>query len=286
MGMGGAVPGPANLNLPDPNQRQGEYVEVNGARIFYQITGQGAPMMLLHGYPLSGALFYRVRDELSRRYQIITLDHRGYGKSTAPSVPDTIAVYAQDALDVMSRLNVPQAIIGGMSMGGPITLEMYKRAPERFRAMMLIDTIAAPAKPPEAGLWRGVAELVRQEGVAALPPVLLKDMLSGDTRVHQPALAEYLTQIVKASSADAAIGGAIALATRPDYTGLLPRIQVPTLVYVGVEDTIYPVTIAQMMDQAIPTSTLAMIPGAAHAAILEAPERSASEILRWADGLA
>jgi pimeloyl-ACP methyl ester carboxylesterase len=182
----------------------------------------------------------------------------------------------------MSRLDLPPAIIGGMSMGGPIVFEMYQRAPERFRAMMLIDTIAAAAKPPEAGLWRGVAELVRQEGVGALPPVLLKDMLSGDTRVHQPAMEDYLTQIIKAASADAAIGGAQALATRPDYTSLLSRIQVPTLVYVGVEDTIYPVAISKMMNQAIPNSTLEMIPGAAHAAIFEAPERSAEAILRWA----
>jgi hypothetical protein len=95
--MGGAgVPGPANVSLPDPNQRQGEYVEVNGARIFYQMTGQGEPMLLLHGYPLSGALFSRVRDELARRFRVITLDHRGYGMSRAPGVPDSIATYAQD----------------------------------------------------------------------------------------------------------------------------------------------------------------------------------------------
>ena len=271
--------------LPSPTDRQGEFVEVNGANIFYQSVGSGEPMVLLHGYPLSGALFVRVRDDLARRYRVITLDHRGYGMSMAPGVPDTIAVYAQDALDVMTAIGVEQAIIGGMSMGGPIVFEMYQRAPARFRGMMLIDTIAAPAPPAEAGLWRGVAEMIRQEGVDSLPAFLIKDMLSGDTRVNQPELVNFLSAVINQASMDAAIGGTEALSTRPDFRPLLPQIQVPTLVYVGVEDTIYPVTIAQMMAEAIPNSTLVTIPGAAHAAIFEAPERSVRAILNWAAGI-
>ena len=103
-------------------------------RIFYQSTGQGEPMTLLHAYPLWGTLFSRVRGEFSRRSRVMTLDQRGYGMSEAPEVPgSSIAVYAQDSLDVMRQLNVPQAIIGGMFMGGPIVFEMYQRAPERFR---------------------------------------------------------------------------------------------------------------------------------------------------------
>ena len=274
------------VTLPSPTERQGEFAEVNGARIFYQVAGEGEPMLLLHGYPLSGALFVRVRDELARRYRVITLDHRGYGMSTAPGVPDTIAVYAQDALDVLTAIGVEQAIVGGMSMGGPITFEMYQRAPERFRGMMLIDTIAAPAGPAEAGLWNGVAEMAQQEGVDSLPAFLIKDMLSGDTRVQQPDLVGFLTAVINQASLDAAVGGARALATRPDFRPLLPQIQVPTLVYVGVEDTIYPVAIAQMMADAIPDSTLVTIPGAAHAAIFEAPERSVRAILNWAGGIA
>lgn len=285
--MAGTLPDPTQpVSLGDPNARSGQYVSVNGARIFHSVTGSGTPMLLLHGYPLSGALFSRVRDALSQRYRVITVDHRGYGNSEAPGVPDDVALHARDALAVMDQLDVPTAIVGGMSMGGPITFSMYQMAPERFRGMMLIDTIAAPAGPPEAGLWRGVAELVRMKGVDALPPVLIKDMLSGDTRVKQPEVVSYLEQVIKAASTDAAIGGAQALATRPDFQPLLSQIRVPTLVYVGVEDTLYPVAIAKAMADAIPSATLEMIPGAAHAAIFEAPEPSSQAILRWADGIA
>lgn len=259
---------------------------MNGARIFYQTAGEGEPMLLLHGYPLSGALFSRNRDALAERYRVITLDHRGYGMSEAPYVPNEIAVYAQDALAVMDELGVGQAIIGGHSMGGPIAFEMYQRAPDRFRGMILIDTIAAPASTIEAALWRGFADEARQNGIGSTyVNFLMKNMHSGDTRVNQPELVDHLTGVIMAASVDAAIGGAQALATRPDYTALLGQIRVPTLVYVGVEDTVYPVAISQMMSQAIPTAELATIPDAAHAAIFEAPERSNQAILDWAAGI-
>lgn len=273
---------PSVASLPAPADRQGSYAEVNGARIFYQVSGQGQPMLLLHGYPLSGALFARNRDALSQHFKVITVDHRGYGKSTAPGVPDSADIYAKDALDVLTQLGIQQAIIGGHSMGGPITFAMYRMAPERFRGMMLIDTIAAAASPIEAGLWNGFATQTREKGVASLVDALIKDMLSGDTRTHHMDQVNYLGAVVKECSADSAIGGAKALANRPDATSLLPQIKVPTLVYVGVEDSIYPVQIAKMMKDAIPNSTLVTIPGAAHAAVFEAPQPTNQAIIDWA----
>lgn len=277
----------SDLGLPEPGAREGDYLETSdGARVFYEVSGEGDAMLLLHGYPLSGALFARNRDALAEQYQVITVDHRGYGLSEAPAVPDDVALYASDALAVLDELGVQQAIIGGHSMGGPITFEMYKTDPDRFRAMMLIDTIAAPANDIEAALWQGFADEAQQNGISmAYIDSLIKDMLSGETRVNQPEQAAYLTQVVKQVSVDGAVGGAMVLANRPDNTELLAQISVPTLVYVGVEDSIYPVSISQMMADTIPDSTLVTIPGAAHAAIFEAPDESSQAILDWASGL-
>lgn len=273
-------------DLGKPADRQGEFVDVNDARIFYQESGEGQPMLLIHGYPLSGALFARNREALAEQYRVITIDQRGYGQSEAPAVPDTIETYAQDALAVLDALNIDQAIIGGHSMGGPITLEMYKQAPDRFLGMILIDTIAAPASPIEAGLWRGFGTYLKANGIDdGYVNALLKNMLTGTTRLNQPELVSFLTAVVQASSQDAAIGGAKALATRPDYTSLLGQIEVPTLVFVGVDDPLYPFELSQMMQQAIPNASLAMIPAAAHAAIFEAPDASNRAILEWANGI-
>lgn len=265
-----------------PAAPEGELARPDGARIHYQVSGDGQPILLIHGYPLSGELFAKNRDALEDRFKVVTIDQRGYGRSKAPGPDATIQTYAQDALAVMDELGLDKAIIGGMSMGGPVALEMYRRAPERFAGLILIDTTAKPANAAEAGLWNGVAELVGKEGVAALPPVLIKDMLTGQTRLQDAPVVGTMETMVKQASKDAAIAGAKALANRPDSQATLATIQVPTLVIVGIEDTIYPIKMAQAMQKAIPGSKLALIDAAEHAAVIENPEQVNQAILDWA----
>ncbi|WP_299654469.1 alpha/beta hydrolase [uncultured Jannaschia sp.] len=269
--------------LQAPSDRVGEYYEAaDGARLFYEVAGDGPPMVLLHGYPLSGALFARVRDALDEDYTVLTVDHRGYGQSEAPETPEDIALYAEDALAVMDQVGFETAIIGGMSMGGPITLSMYETAPDRFDGMILIDTIAAAATPAEAGLWQGTADVARDQGKEPIIPTLIPDMLTGDTRLNEPAIVDYLTAVMESSSVEAFIGGAVALAERPDFTDLLSDIDVPTLVVVGLEDSLYPIATAREMVEAIPDADLAIVPGGSHAAVFEAAGSVGSAIMDWA----
>ncbi|WP_216326971.1 alpha/beta fold hydrolase [Deinococcus aestuarii] len=264
-------------------QQSGD-LDINGARIHYVSQGSGTPMLLLHGYPLSGELFSRNRDALAAAgYRVITIDHRGYGRSTAPAdAPGSLETYAQDALAVMDRLNVPKAIIGGMSMGGPIAFEMYRRAPDRFLGLILIDTIANPASIVEQNLWKGMAQKASTYGPQSLAPELLKDMLTGETRVRRMADAMFLTNIVGQASVAADVAGANVLATRPDSIPTLKTIRVPTLIIEGLEDTVYPPEFSLKMQQNIAGSKLVIIPGAAHAAIFEKADAANRAILDWA----
>lgn len=269
-------------DLQAPEARIGETAEIDGATIFYEVAGDGPALMLLHGYPLSGALFARVRDELDDDFTVVTLDHRGYGLSRAPDVPSDVATYAQDALALMDRLGIDQAAIGGMSMGGPIVLEMYARAPERFSSMILIDTIASAASPAEAGIWRGVQTMVERGGVEAIVPFLMPQMLTGETRMNEPEQAEYLTRVMKGATKDAAMGGAIALESRPDLSNVLETIEVPTLVLVGRADPVYAYEVSLKMVETIgDAAEAAIVPGASHAAIFERPVASAEAIRRF-----
>ncbi len=279
------LPVPDISALPTPSERVGEYVEVNGARIFYQAAGDGPAMLLLHGYPLSGAMFGRVREALEKNWTVITLDHRGYGLSDAPDMPNSIEVYAKDAIEVLDHLGIEQAAIGGMSMGGPITLSMYQMAPERFSGMILIDTTAGSAGPPEAGLWRGIETVIAKNGLAPIIPALIPDMLTGETRLTDPAYGDYLTEIMQGTSVAAGRGGAIALAERPDFTELLGQIKVPVLVMVGIEDALYAVHVSRDMANAIPNSSLAILPGGSHAAVFEAAGNAAAAIQHWGETL-
>ena len=275
------------LGLPEPEAREGRTVAVDGADIFVQESGEGDAVLLLHGYPLSGALFERVRDVLDDTHRVVTVDHRGYGNSTTPGVVEGVETYASDALAVMAELGIEEAVIGGMSMGGPILFEMYRQDPDVFRAAILIDTNHEPAGAIEAGIWEGAERALEENGaVAAIIPFLMPNMLTGETRLETaPAQADYLTKAMEQASLDGALGGAKVLAERPDSTETLRGMDIPVLVLVGQEDTVYPVAISQAMADAAPQGEIVVIPGASHAAVFERPDAAAAAMLEFVDGL-
>ncbi len=258
-------------------------VRVNGATIAYRVEGHGPAMMLVHGYPLSGELFAKNRAALSRRYTVVTPDLRGFGSSTTPDADGSVQIYAKDMLGVMDHLKIKKAIIGGMSMGGPVVLEMYREAPGRFRGLILIDSTTSPASPVEQGEWPGFGKLAEQKGTAAMVPLLMPNMLTAETRAADMPLVQFLGRIVKRGSVKAAVGGGKTLATRPDSRST--KIGVPVLILEGMDDPLYPVEMAKKMHQDIKGSHLAIIPGAAHAAIIEKPQACDQAILAWAGGL-
>ena len=271
----------ASAAAPASAQTSGS-VQVNGATIAYRVQGHGPAMMLVHGYPLSGELFAKNRAALSLRYTVVTPDLRGFGNSTTPDSRGSVGIYAKDMLGVMDHLHIRKAIIGGMSMGGPVALEMYREAPQRFRGLILIDSTSSPAAIVEQGEWPAFGRQAQQKGVASMIPILMPQMLTGPTRMANPALVKFIGGIVKKGSVNAAIGGGSTLANRPDSRPTLAHINVPVLIIVGIDDPIYPVEMQKMMKASAYGSKLAVIPGAAHAAIIEKPEACNQAILGWA----
>ena len=247
-------------------------VQVGDASIAYRVQGHGPALMLIHGFPLSGELFAKNRAVLARRYTVVTPDLRGFGNSTTPDSKGGVALYAKDMLAVMDHLNVKRAVIGGMSMGGPVVLEMYREAPQRFRGMILIDSTSSPANFVEQAQWPGFGVQANEKGVASMIPVLMPQMLTTATRTANPALVSFIGGIVKKGSVNAAIAGGSTLANRPDSRPTLAHITIPVLFLVGSDDPIYPVEMNKKMYQDTPGSRLTIIPGAAHAAIIEKPE--------------
>ena len=275
----------AVLGLPAHSasaQAKSGSVQVGSATIAYRVQGHGPAMMLVHGYPLSGELFSRNRAVLARRYTVVTPDLRGFGSSTTPDTKGGVELYAKDMLAVMDHLSIKRAIIGGMSMGGPVVLEMYREAPQRFRGMVLIDSTSFPANDVEKAQWPGFGKQARDKGVASMIPVLMPQMLTTKTRTGDPALVKYIGGIVKKGSANAAVGGGDTLASRPDSRPTLAHVKVPVLFLVGSDDPIYPVEMNQKMHQDTPGSRLVVVPGAAHAAIIEKPEACNRAIEAWA----
>ncbi len=157
-------PPPTVAEATSADQRQGQYVDANGAHLFYQVSGTGTPLLLIHGFPLSGQLFQGQLAGLTQHFQVITPDLRGFGKSPTPDDQGSIALYARDMLGLMNQLGIRKAIIGGHSMGGQITLQMYRQAPERFLGMILIDTNAMGATIEEQAQWPAFGVQARAAG--------------------------------------------------------------------------------------------------------------------------
>lgn len=263
------------------------YVTINGNEFFYRDSGEGTPIILIHGWPLSSSLFDDNIPALAEEYRVIAPDLRGFSNSEMSGTPSEIRVedYAQDVLALMDELEIEQAVIGGMSMGGPIVFAMHEQAPERFLGMLLINTIAANPFPQEEQLWLGWAENIEQNGVGVIPDQAMGDMLTGQTRMDNPGLVNHLSSMMENASDEGAIAGAYALANRSDFQPMLADITVPALIIVGLEDAIYPFEISQDMQENITDSELNILDGASHAAIIEAPEDANEAILNWMESM-
>ncbi len=264
-----------HVNAQFPRTR-GFFENINGATIYYTITGRypfirsfDNPIVLIHGYPLNGDLFEQQRRVLSLTNTVITVDLRGYGRSVAPDDQGSIDLYATDVLTLLDRLNIQQAIIGGHSMGGAVVLQMYQRAPNRFRGMILNDAAAFPPPTIEQFLWRGYQQQSSEMGAASLVPILLPEFLTGRIRNERPELVAEVTNLILAASVNGLVGGAKALETRPDFRPLFPTISVPTLILYGEEDSLTPMEQAKMLNAMIPNSELAIVRGATHGVIRE-----------------
>lgn len=274
---------PTHQQAVAADTRQGSFFNDAGTEIFYQVTGTGTPLVLIHGYPLSGALFMYQQARLATRFQVITLDLPGFGKSSASSGSASTVYYARTVLALMNHLGIQKAVIGGHSMGGFITEELYREAPARFAGMILIDTAAMAASTVERAEWIGYGIQATEQGVPSILPNIIPSLLTGETRLYNLPVTTAIEDIIAEASVNGAQGGAETLTLRPDYTALLPTIKVPTLILEGIDDTVYAVPIAQQLHAAIPGSTLALLPNGAHVAIFERPDESDSAITAWAN---
>ncbi len=276
------LPIPTAAQAQQADTRQGSFVVLNGAKIFYQMSGQGTPLLLIHGFPLSGELFQGQLSGLSSQFQVITPDLRGFGKSTTPNAQGSIVTYAHDIIALMDHLGIKKAIIGGHSMGGQVTLELYREAPERFLGMILIDTNAMPASIVEQAEFPAFGAQAASLGVPSIVSTITPQMLTGLERLLVPTATTEMMDILAEGSVAGVQGGGQALATRADYTAELPGIAVPTLVLVGLDDPIYALEISEMLHAAIPSSSLGIIPEAEHASIYQQPDYANFLIRQWA----
>ncbi|MBL8765140.1 MAG: alpha/beta hydrolase [Phycisphaerae bacterium] len=260
------------------------FVTVEGASLHMEVRGpdDAPPVLFVHGYPLTHAMWTRVVGLLPGRCRCLTPDLRGLGQSQ-PSARAGIGRHADDlaALLDAARATRPVVLVG-LSMGVVIAFEFFRRHRARLRALVLANGRATPETAEGARKRRDTAELVRRRG-SRVAADLMTPMVLG--RSAGPALRAELHAMMSSSSTVGVAAGALALAERPDSTPTLAAIDVPTLLIAGDEDAVTPPAMMRDMAERIPGSTLVRIPGAGHVTPMEAPGSFATALEHFLAGL-
>ena len=248
-------------------------------------AGSGLPLVLLHAFPLSSAMWLEQRELLGPHCRVITPDQRGFGGSELGDDEPSLGECADDVLALLDALSLDRVVLGGLSMGGYVAMELLRRAPERVSALLLADTKAS-ADAPEAREGRlRTAEAVERDGTDSLAETMLPVLLGATTLQTRAAVAGRVRGLVAAAPAPAVAWASRAMAARPDSFEVLRATDVPSLVVVGDEDALSPVAQAQEMADALPQGRLAVVPGAGHLSAVEDPPAFASAVRDWLAGL-
>src|SRR5713101_6688836 len=253
----------------------------DGVSLHYLDEGQGAPVLLLHGFPLNGESFRPQIDALSPRYRLLVPDHRGFGRSgLAPGQEVTeMSRIARDALALLDHLRIPAAVIGGLSMGGYATMALLRHDPGRVRGLVLADTRAteddAAGKKRREELARATLERGSQVLVEAFLPLLLSANAA-------PALRNQVGEMIAKCPPLGAAAALRGMAARGDSQDILARYAGPALILVGEKDALTPVENSSQMLKLMSGARLIVIPGAGHLSNMEAPDafnRSLDDLL-------
>jgi pimeloyl-ACP methyl ester carboxylesterase len=233
----------------------------------------GLPLVLVHGFPHDRGIWRAQReavDDVLAGVRLLLPDLPGFGHS-APLPAPAMDAFADAVVAVLDHARVDRAVVGGLSMGGYVAFALWRRHPDRVRALVLCDTRAGADSEATREKRRALAATARTDGAGAVAAAQLPGQLGRTTRTHAPHLVDEVEQLLRRASVPAITGALDAMMARPDSTDTITTITVPTLVVVGDEDVVTPVDEARTMAALIPSSRLVVVDGAGHLAPLEQP---------------
>ena len=249
-------------------------IDRDGVKIYYEVHGRGPTLLLTHGYSSTSAMWKGQIEALSKHHRLLLWDMRGHGQSDYPDDPAAYseALTVADMAALLDAIGAGTAIVGGLSLGGYMSLAFYRTHPDRTRALLIIDTGPGFKKEDAREAWNKRAhetgDRFEREGLA----VLKSGSRERSTVSHRDA----------SGLARAARG----MLTQRDARVIesLPDIKVPSLVVVGADDTPF-LAASDYMATKIPGANKAVIPAAGHAVNIDQPQAFIDAVLPFLDGL-
>ena len=242
---------------------------VNGAEIAYDDTGgDGPPVILAHGFLMDRTMFAPQVEALRGTHRVITWDERGFGETVYDGTPFTYWDSAADCLGLLDHLGIERAVVGGMSQGGFISLRVALLAPERVRALILLDTQAGTEDPAVIPLYQGMVDAWVADGPTEDLAATVAGLIIGD-----PALsADWITRW-RARPQESLSQPGTTLLTRDSLWDRLVEITAPALVVHGTADVAISLDHAERLVAGLPQADpLVAVAGGSHAANLTHPD--------------
>jgi 3-oxoadipate enol-lactonase len=254
-------------------------VALDGVRLFYRIDGAAAAPVLMLSNSLGTDLHMwdpQVR-ALAERFHVVRYDSRGHGRSDVPPGPYSLERLGRDLLALCDALDIEQAHLCGLSLGGQVALWLASHHPERVLRAVFADTAARIGTD---ALWNQRIEAVRAGGMRPIRDAIVARFLSEPFRQLHPDVALRLGATLDATAPDGYIAACEALRDA-DLIASVSHIRAPSLVIVGALDVATPPAQAAALHDAIVGSELTVLPAAAHLSNVEQPEVFTTHVLAF-----
>ncbi|MCA9266140.1 MAG: alpha/beta fold hydrolase [Planctomycetales bacterium] len=243
-------------------------------KLHVTVSGTGPVVLLVHGFPLDHTMWAGQLGVLSDEYTLVAPDLRGFGQSP-PLASDqlTMGQCAEDLMElIQERWPDESVVLCGLSMGGYIAWEFWKRYRGRLRGLVLCDTRAAADSPEVARGRQMMAMRVIESGADEVADVMLPKLFANDTVERDPLVVERINGTMRSTSPATIAAAQRGLAARESYVDRLPSVDLPCLCVCGEQDVITPTTEMREMAGVMPRATYVEIPHAGHMAPLEQPK--------------
>lgn len=243
----------------------------DGLTIAYERVGEGPALVLVHGAGEDGRVWRPQLAGLADELTVVAWDEPGAGRSS--DLPDGFGLdgFADALASLVETLALGPAHVAGLSWGGTVVLELYRRHPQRVATLIMIDTYAGWKGSLPAAEVKARVDSTRR--MFAAPPESFDPTLPGLFAADPPAEYVPLLAAVAADVRPSTLQRQLDIMAQTDLSRLLPHISVPTLLIWGRSDARSPLSVADQFAKAIPDARLVVIDGAGHLSHLEQPEQ-------------
>jgi pimeloyl-ACP methyl ester carboxylesterase len=241
-------------------------------------------LLLIHGHPFNRSMWRpQVNTAASMGWRVIAPDLRGYGESSRGIGTPAFEDFGSDLIGLLDALGADRFVVGGLSMGGQIAMDVCRQAPERVRGLLLAATFPQHESPEGKVRRFAMADRLIAEGMNGYAAEVLAKMVGARCLKERPEIGEAVAAMMRATDPHAAAAALRARAMRPAYEPVLESFDRPATVVVGDEDAFTTWNDAQAMASRLKDCDLRWMPGVGHMPNLEQPDEFNAALERLLD---